>query len=197
MFSVERPLFFRFYDTLAERSDLRMYVADEVVPTLIRDAGTEKFPSVLELQVMDSNCSANAYANKKPLEEVFGTKLTVVCGSFGVVKRDTSVAWLWGGDDFHDADDYLHSSIIGKNVHFWLETDDGLVVDTVQKYVVDTVRRVHEVEIDMSNMYAECLIPGMTKDELRAAGLVYRPADPEVQKKIIDVTSTRLRHKLM
>jgi len=46
-------------------------------------------------------------------------------------------------------------------------------------------------------MYAECLIPGMTKDELRAAGLVYRSADPEVQKKIIDVTSKRLRLKLM
>jgi hypothetical protein len=181
----KHPLMLFFYNTKKERvkTALVAHTDTQGMEALTQTLLAGKIKSC---QVVDRNCSGNAYANKGPLQHAFETELHLACGGFGMIREDGTV-WDEWGVDAQTVDEYKNNNFPrGKSCHFWLEDGEGRVFDVLQSYCIDVVAPAQGVKLDTSHFLMDCIVNGFTQDELRRAKLVYRPAAPDVQRKIIE-----------
>jgi len=143
------------------------------------------------LQCIDRNCSGNVFANKEGMERAFGLPLKIVCGSFGIVTASGKIWWEWGGETSNTVRDFARSRG-GDDCHFWLQSDDGKVYDIIQAYVTNLVVPVHAKHLDLSRFGSGCVVDGWSPTELQSIGLVYRPADQDAQKIIVEFARRNL-----
>lgn len=131
------------------------------------------------------NCFGNCSMNKEPFERLTGASLRVVAGSLGLCSSEP-VWYEWGGmfDKPHSrVIEFLECPITGDpDVHFWLEDETGNVYDVVDRYLRRVVAPAQNRTISTEAFAHGCVILGMSKDELKKAGLLYLPADPLVQQ---------------
>lgn len=150
---------------------------------------------IIEFQCIARNCGGNVKMNMEKFEELCKKPLHIVCGSFGLRNPKTkSVWWEWGSGDYESsAQDLLFCKFTGmKNCHFWLEDVDGHVYDVIDPYIPKTVAPIHKIPLDLGKFICECIVMGLGKDELERCGMVYLPARPDVQERVIQYTETRL-----
>jgi hypothetical protein len=160
----------------------------------------ETVKRVISFRSIDRNCGGNVKMNKDSFEKVCGKRMHTVCGSFGIRDPKTKdVWWEWGtGDIDSSAKDLLFCKFTGmKNCHFWLEDDDGNVYDIIQPYITNTVAPIHHIPLCLDSYVCRCIIMGKSKEELEQRGILYLPARPKVQKRVIRHTEERLMPKVV
>ena len=191
-----RDIVVQLYSYSGEPQDLRLFhaspnglgKASPLMPRALRDPIVFKF--------LENNCGGNVFNNKVSFRECCGGRdLKVVVGGYGLCKGSPGTWFEWGGYDL-TAEEMLRCPLTGKkNCHLWLEDDEGKVYDYLPPYIQNMVAKMFRKTIDTSNFFCGTLILGMTKDELKNAGIEYVPARPDEQKKVVRHTLQRMTLK--
>lgn len=144
-------------------------------------------PDVL-LRSFERNCFGNCAMNIDTLQLIAGVELDVVAGSLGLC--DPAPTWYeWGGTGgkvYTTEERFNTCRVTGlPSVHFWLADSDGKVWDIMDHYLIHTVMPAHKKKVDMSGFALGRVITGESVGTLKARGLLYVPAPPDIQRNLI------------